>query len=136
MGVRKSEERSPYWRGGPAGGASTDREVVGSQSGRWASKAVISVSWRSVRPMSSRPFEQPVVVEVVELERLVEVDRGHRDPAVDDVDDDLERRVVLDRAHDPVDDVLAASSTGTRPIFRQLLRKMSAKRGEMIAWKP
>ena len=26
--------------------------------------------------------------------------------------------------------------TGTRPIFRQLLRKMSAKRGEMIAWNP
>ena len=47
--------------------------------------------------MSSRPFEQPVLVEVVELERLVEVDRGHRDAPVLDVDDDLERRVVLDR---------------------------------------
>ena len=28
------------------------------------------------------------------------------------------------------------SVTGTRPIFRQLFRKMSAKRGEMIAWNP
>ena len=42
-------------------------------------------------------FEQAVVVEVLELERLVEVDGGDRDAAVDDVDDDLDRRVVLDR---------------------------------------
>ena len=42
-------------------------------------------------------LEQAVVGVVVELERLVEVDRGHRDAPVDDVDDDLDRRVVLDR---------------------------------------
>ena len=43
-------------------------------------------------------FEQAVLGEVVELERLVEADRRHRDARGLDVDDDLERRVVLDRA--------------------------------------
>jgi len=28
------------------------------------------------------------------------------------------------------------SSTGTSPILKQLFRKMSAKRGEITAWKP
>ena len=35
-----------------------------------------------------------------------------------------------------VDDGLRAASTGTSPIFRQLLRKMSAKRDEITARKP
>ena len=52
------------------------------------------------------PVDETVVVEVVERERLVDVEGRHGDPPVDDVDDDLERRVVLERSHDPLDDRL------------------------------
>ena len=52
------------------------------------------------------PVQQTVLRVVVELERLVEVDGRDGDAPVDDVDHDLDRRVVLDDAHDARHDVL------------------------------
>src|SRR5262245_7241005 len=50
--------------------------------------------------------QQAVVRVIVQVERLVEVDCRHRHPPVHHVDHDLDRRVVLDDAHDARDHVL------------------------------
>ena len=81
-------------------------------------------------------FEQAVVVEVLELERLVEVDGGDRDAAVDDVDDDLDASGRPRSSRMIRVTTSAGSATGSSPIFRQLLRKMSANRGEITARNP
>ena len=76
---------------------------------------------------------EPVLREVVELERHVEADRRRGDALVLDVDDDLEIGILLDRLPQPVHDRVVSTVAATRPIFPQLLRKMSAKRGESTA---
>ena len=53
-----------------------------------------------------------------------------------DVDGDLERRVGLDGPQQLLADLGRRPAPGTRPFLVQLLRKMSAKRGEITAWKP
>ena len=113
------------------------RNALGSHPSRLVSYSAMSSAWRSVRPMSSRPFEEAVLGGVVELERLVEADR--RAPRRGGA----RRRSTISSVGSSS---IAASSRSTDvggdarpargPIFVQLLRKMSAKRGEITASKP
>ena len=81
-------------------------------------------------------FEQAVVVEVAEVERLVEVDRGDGDAPVDDVDHDLDRRVVLDRPHDPRDHLGRAAPPGAARSSGSCCGRCRRSAAEMTARKP
>ena len=74
---------------------------------------------------------------VVERERLVEPDR----PAPRRVRRSTSTTIssvgsASIASQQPLADARRGTCTGTRPFFVQLLRKMSAKRGEITAWKP
>ena len=60
--------------------------ALGLNAGRWLLVGGDLVAALLGEPDVVEPVEQAVVGVVVELERLVEVERGHRDPPVHDVD--------------------------------------------------
>ena len=79
---------------------------------------------------------QPVAGEVVDLEARLDTGRRGRDRPALEVDGDLRWSGRRPPPPSAVSTVSAGSSTGRRPILRELPRKMSAKRGEMTAAKP
>ena len=97
---------------------------------------MIASSWAERDADVVEALEEAVAGGVVERELDLDADGRRRHRAALDVDGDLERRVGLDGPQQRLADLGATPAPGTSPFLVQLLRKMSAKRGEITAWKP